>query len=174
MQMLRRLVGFLVFMVVLGQGLMLLNAGLSTDRWHVFAVLIKQGRLSGLCAGLALTCLAVLLALTSLSRRKRPKFLSLDTENGTVSISADAIAEYIAKLAEEFPSVVRMRPMVIPARNAVDIRVQVDMKAGPQIHEACELLQRRVRESMTDGLGISQIRNIEVSVKEIHSEHIRS
>ena len=174
MKMLHRLVAFLLFLIVLGQGLMFLNVAHSSEKWRGFIEVMGQNRISGVCAGFALICMAVLLALTSFNRKKKHKFLSLDSENGTVSISTDAISEYIAKLAGEFPSIVRMRPVVVPGRKDVDIVVNVEMKAGPQIHEACELLQQRVRESMSNGLGITCVRNVEVSVKEIHSEHIRA
>ncbi|MCK5850589.1 MAG: alkaline shock response membrane anchor protein AmaP [Kiritimatiellae bacterium] len=174
MKMLHKLIAFLLFLIVLGQGLMFMSAARSSEKWQAFTDVMGQNRASGLCAGVALICVAMLLALTSFSRKKKCRFLSLDSENGTVSISTDAISEYIAKLAAEFPSVVSMNPVVVPGRKEVDIIVNVEMKAGPQIHEACELLQQRVRESMSNGLGISQVRSVEVSVKEIHSEHIRA
>ncbi len=53
----------------------------------------------------------------------------------------------------------------------IDIIVDLRVKAGPQLHEVCEVLQRRVRETMANGLGISDVRRVEVNVKEISSEH---
>jgi uncharacterized alkaline shock family protein YloU len=97
--------------------------------------------------------------------------LSLDTESGRTSISTDAICNYVGKLAGEFPSIVRMSPRVIPRRGTIDILVNVRIKAGPQIHEVCEVLQKRVRDCLASGLGISDVRRVEVSVKEISSEH---
>ena len=56
-------------------------------------------------------------------------------------------------------------------RELIDIVVDLRVKAGPQLHEVCEVLQRRVRETMSSGLGIADVRRVEVSVKEISSEH---
>jgi uncharacterized alkaline shock family protein YloU len=65
----------------------------------------------------------------------------------------------------------KMRPVVVPMRRAIDIAVELRVKAGPQIHEVCELMQSRIREAMSNGLGISDIRRVEVTVKEIAAEH---
>jgi hypothetical protein len=65
----------------------------------------------------------------------------------------------------------KMRPTVIPVKNGIDIVAGIEIKAGPQIHEACELLQDRIRQSVTTDLGIPQVRRVEVSVSEILSEH---
>lgn len=171
MRMLHRLVGFLVFIVLIGLGWLLFVTALSESNWAALADQIRYGRESGGCAGVALFCLGLLLALTGNRKKKRSRFLSFDSEKGTVSISTDAIAEYVAKLASEFPSVMKMRPTVVPVKKGIDIVASIEIKAGPQIHEACELLQDRIRQSVTDDLGISQVRRVEVSVGEILSEH---
>jgi len=124
-------------------------------------------RLSG---GIFLVLLALLFALTSTPPRRRSEFLSYDDDGGTISISTEAIANYVAKLAEEFNSVVRMRPHIIAGRHAVDILVDVKIKAGPDIHEVCRLLQKRIRDAVTVGLGIAAVGKVEVSVAEILSE----
>lgn len=124
-----------------------------------------------ICYGVSIFFYLAIYALTGISNRRRRRLLSFDNEGGTVSISTDAICDYIGKLTSEFPSIVRLNPEVIAARNSIDLIVGVRIKAGPHIHEVCELLQQRVRESVTNGLGISQIRRVEVSVSDIVSEH---
>ena len=92
-----------------------------------------------ICYGIGVfSCLAIY-ALTAIPNRRRRKLLSFDNEGGTVSISTDAICDYIGKLSSEFPSVVRLHPEVIAARNSIDLIVGVRIKAG----EVCELLQQR-------------------------------
>jgi hypothetical protein len=67
--------------------------------------------------------------------------------------------------------VLRLSPRVSAARRGLDIVVRVRVKAGPQIHEACEMLKQRVREILTNGLGISAIRSVTVTVEKIVAEH---
>jgi uncharacterized alkaline shock family protein YloU len=117
--------------------------------------------------------LVALYAVTGRKRKKNARFLYFNNEGGTVSVSTDAIADYVSKLLAEFPSIVQMKPKIIPARNAINVLIKVKIKADSQISEVCELLQHRVRESIGTGLGIQQVGEVEVSVVEIISEHVR-
>jgi len=172
MKVMHKLVEFVLLAVATVFSLWILRAAATAARWKdALTAWADTPRLMVIGLALALLCLLLLHVLTSLPRRSRRKLLSFDNEGGTVSISTDAICDYIGKLAVEFPSVVRLVPEVIAGRDSIDLRVGVRMKAGPQIHEVCELLQQRVRDSVSTGLGISQIGKVEVSVTDIVSEH---
>jgi len=171
MKILHALVGLLLMILLAVGTIYILWAAHSGETWEDLAQAASAGRVTWSCGAGALLCLVVIFALSAVPRQKRERYLSFDGEGGTVSISTAAICDYIAKLTQEFPSVVRLNPRVIPRRSMIDIVVDLRVKAGPNIHEACELMQQRVRESVTNGLGISQIGRIEVSVKDIVSEH---
>ena len=171
MKTVHHVIGALLFVLFAAMLLGLLWAGASGERWASFADWIASGRLPVLLLAVAGSCLLLLHAASARRDGGRDRYLSLDTEGGTVSISSGAIREYILKLSQEFPSVARMNPKVIPRRNSIDIRVDLKVRAGPNIHEICEMLQKRVRESLTAGLGISQIGRITIGVKNIVSEH---
>ena len=156
---------------VMVAGVCLLYLALSTGRWESFIETVSASRLTTFCLGVAMFFFAVVFLLTSLNGQRNREFLSFDNDGGTVSISTAAISDYVSKLSPEFPSIVRMQPRVVPARNAMDIVVEVRVKAGPQISEMCTKLQERVRETVTNGLGIQAVRKVTVSVGEIVSEH---
>ena len=159
----------LVALIVVGAGL--LFAAMWPGSWETVSVAVEHGRFLAGWLGLGTLCFGLVFGLSGLRGGRRERFLSFDTEGGTVSISTQAIADYVAKLAGEFPSILRLRPEVIPRRRAIDIKAELRVKAGPQIHEVCDLLQQRIRESVTTGLGISELRRVEVSVRDIASEH---
>jgi len=171
MKWIHRLVGLILILGLCAGSVLVLRAAVSADAWRDMVYTIAQNRLIGVCGAASLLCLLVVFALSGVPERRRERFLSFDSENGTVSISTEAISDYVSKLREEFPSIVSLRPKVIPGRRVIDIIMDVRVKAGPQIHEVCEVLQKRVREVMSGGLGISEVRRVEVSVKEISSEH---
>ncbi|MBN2301909.1 MAG: hypothetical protein JXN60_05275 [Lentisphaerae bacterium] len=170
MKLLHRLVAIII-MALTGIGIGAIAVVARDGMWQKVYSLLVGGQFVALCAGIGSVCITVLFVLTGFQRKKKEKFLSFDQNGGPVSISTEAIADYIAKLVEEFPSVVKMKPVIVPVRGAIDVVVDVKVKAGPQIHEICELIQQRVRESVTAGLGIAEIRRVEVSVTEIVSEH---
>ncbi len=159
---------FALFLFVCGA---LLYVAVSRRNWSAAAVFMRDARLLLLSVGAGGLCLAAIYALAGVGRPRRDRFLSFPNESGIVSISTAAIAEYIGKLAVEFPSIVRLTPRVVPRRKVIDIVVEIRIKAGPQLHEICEVLQKRVRESMASGLGITEVRRVVVNVCEISSEH---
>jgi uncharacterized alkaline shock family protein YloU len=149
-------------------------AGLSVRAswWGTALAWLREGgRATAGWTGVGLVLLGALCAATGWGGRRRTRFLSFEREGGAVSISTEAIADFVSKLAAEFPSVVQMRPEILPSRRGLDIRVAVRVRAGPQIHEVCDLLQRRVRESVAAGMGIAEVRRVEVSVVDIVMEH---
>jgi len=171
MNVLQRIVRLLVFVVLLCAGMVSLVLAFSEKRWDGILRLVMTGNPVEFWIGLGFMCLALLFVCTTIRRKQRERFLSFENEGGKVSISTLAISEYVSKVAGEFPAIVRMEPRILPVRNALDIVVDVKIRSGSQIHEVCELLQRRIRESVSSGLGISEIRRVEVSVKQIVLEH---
>lgn len=168
MKFVHRLVGLFLFVGMLGAATLLLQEP-GVVRWLVWRVTSDAILLYS--AGGGLMCLAFLFAFSGAPPRKRETFLSFNApDGGVVSISTQAVCDYLSQLDAEFPSVVRMRPRVVTNRHSVDVICEVRVKADAQVHDVCHVLQKRVRERLTDGLGISEVRRIEVSVREIVTE----
>lgn len=160
----------LVLVVLLAVGIGALVVALSPQRWQEMQTLADGRQIWGGLGGVLLVTSALFIV-SEYRTRRRERFLSFDNEGGAVTISTEAMSDYIAKLSPEFPSVVRMRPVVNPTRKGVNLLIHVRVKAGSQVHEMCELLQQRARERVVEGLGISEVGRVEVNVTEIVSEH---
>jgi len=171
MKLLRKIIGTIILLAATALSVAVLFAAVSSARWTELSSMVARGRFTAVFGAIAVLCLVFIMTATLRRRDRKSRILSFHNDDGTVSISTTAIEDYICKLGSEFPSVVRMVPSVLPRRGCVDILVHVRIKAGPQIHEICEVLQRRVRETLTTGLGISEVRRVEVSVTEISPEH---
>jgi len=170
LKIIHRIAGFVLLLFVVVVGVMAAAQARSGAAWDDMASVIAGNRALGGGAGIALVCLGLIYVLSAIPRKKRQQYLAFDGEGGTVSISTAAISEYIARVAGEFPSIVKMKPEVIPARSSIDVHIYIQVKDGPDIHEVCELLQKRVRDVLAGSLGITEVRKVEVSVKEIISE----
>lgn len=172
MKKINRFLILLVCALLVGGGLAMVWLALSPPDWKMVYTMLSGTRWPDrLLAGILLLALGVLLMLSEVPRRQRDRFLSFRNEGGAVNISTVAISEYLGKLTSEFPSIVKMVSEVEPRWRRIDIVVDVRIKAGPQLHEICEVLQKRVRESMESGLGIHDVRRVIVRVKEISIEH---
>lgn len=117
--------------------------------------------------GAILVLLALLYLVTLCRRRPKLKFVSFESEEGSVSISVNAVREFIRKLGEEFSAVISMDPKIRADRNVIHIDLDVSIQSGTRLPELSAVLQNRIRDSIRDGLGISQVRDIKVRIKEI-------
>ena len=129
-------------------------------------------RLVFICCGTITWLIAIAYVLTPVKNRKNKSYLSLTNKDGTVSIATSAISDYISRLRAEFPSIEEMRPEVIPARNAMNVRVRLKVKAGAQVSEMSKVLCDRIRETIGSGLGIEQVGKVDVVVDDIVMEHM--
>ena len=169
---LNRVINILVVVILICSGLAML-AVIFFPEWqeYILSLMYPQTKMIFIATAVVLICAGLLIMLTGRKKRKKERILSFKNDDGVIRISSAAISDYISKLATEFPSVVKMQPDVEPRGNMVDIIITLRVKAGPQIHEICEVMQRRVRETMVNGLGISDVRNVIVHVNEISPEH---
>ena len=167
MKILRTVLGFLAVVGLFLAGILLIAASWwSAADWSYYTRLIAEYKPVVAIAGVGYIALAIILVVVRFYRRSGD-YLTFDREGGRVSIATKVIEDYIAKIAVEFPAVTKMQPRVTASRDSVDIAVDVRIKAGPQIREICEMLQQRVRDSMLAGLGITQVRYVEVNVLKI-------
>lgn len=170
MKLIHRISAVLIVIVMLLVAGSIVVLGRTGESWQSLVYFFENGRLLLMFAGFGTFFLCGIYVLSLMPAKTVQKYLSFDGENGTVSISTAAIAEYVGRIAGEFPSIVKMKPEVIPVRNNIDINAHLQIKDGPDIHDVCELLQKRIREVLAGSLGITGVRRIQVSVKEIIPE----
>ena len=120
--------------------------------------------------GGVMVLLSLLYFVTFGPRRPRAKYISFDSGNGSVSISVNAVREYIRKLSGEFSAVVSIDPKIRAEKDSISIDLNVNLVAGARIPELSQALQMRVRESLRDGLGIEDVKEVKVLVQEITVE----
>lgn len=170
-----RLLQLTVSAVMIAVGIGAITLALRPADLSTACRLLEENRLwLGVLPGVILVLAGGLVLLLGKPRRQSDRFLSFRNEGGAVNISTDAICDYLEKLSPEFPSIVKMTPSVEPRWRKIDVMVDVCIKAGPQLHEICEVLQKRVRERLESGLGIHDARHIIVRVKDISPEHRQS
>ncbi len=171
MRKLHRILTLFMYAFVLALGASILVLSLYGWAWRGVFLHIAEMRWVGVPIGMLVVLFGVVWMMGEVYTKRRNRFLAFRNEGGAVNISPPAISEYLEKLAPSFPSIVQMRVGIEPVRRKIDIIVSIRIKAGPQLHEICEVLQKRVRESMETGLGIKDVRHVVVRVKEISGEH---
>lgn len=163
------LIGLVLLAILIGQGIVLIQMAYNEACWIQCIDTIRQERGWGMLAGIVLLALVLLYLITAIRKRKpsEDQYLAFSNNGATVSILLRAVNEFIGKIGNEFAAIVSMKPAVRPRARSIDIDLDLRVKAGTQIPELCQLLEERVRESVKQNLGLSDIKRIRVHVRDI-------
>ncbi|MBC8206565.1 MAG: alkaline shock response membrane anchor protein AmaP [Kiritimatiellales bacterium] len=165
---LHALTGLLIFLTPLvWGGLMIYGNGVDTEFRDFLFDTVDTSPAVGVIAGLVLVLIVLTYLGTFGSSRPRKRFISFDSDNGSVSISVNAVRDFVRKIGDEFGAVISMDPQIRSEKNLISIDLNVKLQTGSRIPELSQMLQDRVRESIRDGLGIIEVREIKVKVQEI-------
>jgi hypothetical protein len=167
MRILHLLFGILLFAVVILGGGFVVYAVLDSALWKQVLDFLAAEKWMSLSGAIALILLSVLFLLTYCVRKPRVEFLSFENESGAVSISMNAIGDFLGKVGDEFAAVEDLEPSIRAVAGAIEVTLDVKVKAGTQIPELCKMLQDRVKESITTNLGLTDIKAVKVNVQEI-------
>lgn len=156
---------------VLSVGLLIFGVLLLTNLVVAFQTPLGQflinDKLGQFLAGISAVFLVLLYWLSAIPV-KEDQFLTFENEGGAISISVQAINDSLAKLADEFAGIIRLRADVAASRDGrVEVRLDVSVRAGTKVQQLSQVLQQRVRESMRDNLGIAEIHSVKVNVSAI-------
>jgi len=167
MKFLRFIVGFVLFVVLAASAVYLANAALTRESWEHAIGVVGSSRLRALECASVFLLLIVLYVLTGIRRCKGEQFITFETEGGSVSISMKAIRDFLARVGDEFAAVLSLEPAIRAVGGSVEVDLNLRVKAGTQIPELSKMLQERIRESIKDNLGFTDVRTIRISVREI-------
>ncbi len=161
------LIGFLF--TVIGGALIYAN-GLRVEEGILGAFYLHERWYEAMGFGGIMALLSLLYLVTFTPRRPQARYISFESGEGSVSISVNAVRDYIRKLSGEFGAIVSIDPKVRTEKDKLSLDLNVNLVAGARIPELSQALQSRVRESLRDGLGIDEVSEVRVRVQEITGE----
>jgi uncharacterized alkaline shock family protein YloU len=148
-------------------GALIYANGLGVEEGVLGLFYISEKWYEAMGAGGIIVLLSLLHLVTFGPRRQKVKYISFDSGSGAVSISVNAVRDYIRKLGDEFGAVVGIDPKIRSEKNAISIDLDVKLQTGTRIPEFSQALQDRIREGMHNGLGIAEVKEIKVRIQEI-------
>ena len=167
MKFLRFIVGFVLFVILAASMAYLVNAALTRASWEQAIDVIRISRLRTLEYASVFLLLIALYFMTGIRRCKGEQFITFDTEGGSVSISMKAIRDFLTRVGDEFAAILSLEPAIRATGGSVEVDLNLRVKAGTQIPELSKMLQARIRETIKDNLGLTDVRAIRISVREI-------
>jgi uncharacterized alkaline shock family protein YloU len=167
MKLVHVLLGFLIYFLVAAGCYVVYGAVGQDVFWEKLFMFLYEQQLVAVGGLVASFLLLVAFALTA-SRQQGPvEFISYEGEGGAVSISVKAVKDFVEKIGGEFAAVLSAHPALRVCRGGIEIDLDVRVQAGTHLPELCRLLQDRVRDSVRDHLGLSDVRAVRVNVREI-------
>lgn len=167
-KLLHALTGMLVFLTPLVWGGLLIYGNAFNNEFRDFILdSMQNSPVYGVILGIVLVSIVLIYLGTFGPARPKSRYISFDSENGSVSISVNAVRDFVRKIGDEFGAVVSMDPRIRPEKDLISVDLNVEVQTGTRIPELSQMLQDRVRESIRDGLGIVEVREIKVKVQKI-------
>ena len=162
--------GAIIWLLFSAMGVALVHANIPGVTRNAFDFMppLQSWKAAGL--GGLIILISMLYLVTFSPRRAKMRYISYDSGEGSVSVSDNAVREYISKLSGEFSNVVSIDPKIKSERDGLSIDLHVELVAGSRIPELSQALQSRVRETLRNGLGIADIKEVKVRVQEIVGE----
>ncbi len=162
--------GLMIWLLFFALGGALIHANIPGVTQSAFDLIppLQSWEMAGI--GGLIILLSMLYLVTFGPRRQKKRYITYDSGSGSVSISDNAVREYIRKLSGEFGMVVSIEPKIRTERDAISIDLDVKLVAGSRIPEISQALQERVRESLREGLGIADVKEVKVRIQEIVGE----
>jgi uncharacterized alkaline shock family protein YloU len=120
-------------------------------------------------AGVGVVFYLFLYLLTGIAWRRRRSFITFENESGTVSVSTDAVRDYLNNLKDEFAAVVWLKSHLQAVRGGLSVGLVLGVRDGTQIPELCKSMQGRVRELLEEHLGTCDLHGVSVEVNEIQA-----
>ncbi len=163
--------GLALLVLLLGLGVAMIHMAYYPDHWAQCLADWREERGWGLLAGLGVIALVLVHVVSGcVGRAHGEPYLSFQHNGTTVSILLRAVNEFIGKIGDEFAAIVSLKPCVHARGRSIDIDLELRIRAGTQIPELCQLLQERVRDSLQQNMGLTNIKHIRVQVKELVGE----
>lgn len=166
MNTLRIAFGAVVWIAAAGFGAWLLWGGAAGAPPCDLGAWVRESPAAARALGAAVLAVAALWPVSLLLRDARERHLSFRNPGGEVRISLAAIRDFLARLSAEFPGVVSLRATVDARGSTLSVNMEARVRAGVEIPALTQRIQERVRESVRACLGIAEVGEVRVTVRE--------
>lgn len=166
MKAIRVILGVAVWAVAVAAGLVLiLGAWRAPVDIGVGEWMIRYCEIA-LSLGILIVGLAVLWAMSLITRSGSAEYLSYKGQDGDVRIRLTAVRDYLSRLQVESGSVQAVRPTVRLLNGRLTVDLACKVSSGQPVGDLCRSLQANAKNALQSGLGLDEVGAIHVTVRE--------
>ncbi len=108
--------------------------------------------------------IVLIIVLILLSKLQPGQIRAFGTSSGYVQISRAALVDLIKQTCEQIDVEKKPGVRIKTKRNRLNIDVRIRLSSGAKLVEVADTLQEHLKETMKNGLGITKLGNINVTV----------
>lgn len=121
---------------------------------------------------IALAALALIALLILLLRRQPKKIVAYATDDGQVFVARSAIKELVQTACEQLEGVSKPRTRISIKGDCAHFDVQVKLVGNCRLKEVEATLQKHMRRTLTENLGIENLGQIDVTATGFKSDRV--
>ncbi len=131
---------------------------------HIYSL---KGKLIMSGGAILFVLLSFLIIYFEIKEEREKLAISIPNPLGEVKVSAEAIENFIKRTVEQKEEVKEIKARLIKGKKGVEIHSRVSLWSGNNIPEATDNIQSAIKDYTQNVLGIPEVREIKVFVKEI-------
>ncbi len=121
----------------------------------------------GLALGFALVLIALVVVWALGRQRRQCRFLRLEAEGGSLTVTAQALREFLQRIVADFREIELLGVSLERRRLLTDIRLKVNAVPLASLRQIKDSLKERVRAEISDKLGLDEL------LGEVHVDVVR-
>lgn len=103
-------------------------------------------------------------------QRRKSRFITFDEENGKVSLSVQAIEEFIGKISKGYPEIKQIEPKVFSSKYKINVFARIIYLSGHNVVHFSDNFKRNVRSQLQHILGLERTINIQLSIDQVDED----
>ncbi|NLB54949.1 MAG: alkaline shock response membrane anchor protein AmaP [Lentisphaerae bacterium] len=170
-----RIISLLVILVAFLAGVAYtIVPGMIIEKCPFLQEVLMQDSWQRITIGVLALVAFVFYLISLLPKSKRERFISIPNDWGTVNVSHDAVGKLVSRLSNEFASIISVNTNVEAKDTGVELQVDMSVKSGTNIPELSKLFQEQARATISESLGVVDVKSVVINIREIHPRSANS
>ncbi len=120
--------------------------------------------------GVGIVLILLFYLISFIRPRKKIEYLSFKNDGGVVNISMVAARDFIQKSGDAFSDILGMKCDIGMKGGHPVLAAYIKVRAGAMIPELTQLLQSRIRQTVMNQLGLTEISDVKIIIDQIVGE----
>jgi uncharacterized alkaline shock family protein YloU len=105
-------------------------------------------------------------------KNRKARYITFEQPTGRVSLSVQAIEEFILKISKGFPEITRIVPKVAAFKNEIKITLKISILSGHNVANFAEQFKKNVKSQIQNILGLEKDVKVQVQVVEVNEDKV--